>query len=159
MVSFLLYLGDSSPFNACNRIETGDEGVELSLKISAAALDTDWIPLKYYYPNLNHIIGYCSSATIRGYNTTRSALPNRTEVTEFICGGIMEGMIQGNEDVEFRWIQAASIIPSEDPRDVFSIDNLNITVYSEGSYTLVLSEEFENLTHEAYSRLINNTLP
>ena len=91
-----------------------------------------------------------STIAVRGYSIPVSEESQRVKVLEYICGNIVNFLVQNNVDIQFRWAQTVSRYPNQNSgtnaRDVFAIDNLNVGVYSNGNKYTVISEDFESST-------------
>ena len=147
-MSFLLYLGNSIE-DSCELLDTEDEGVELS-----GSYGNTWIPLKFYAHSTQESVTIdTSTMPVRGYSIPVRKTPERRyEAVEYICGNIVNILVQNNEDIQFRWVQTVTYDLKKDFRDVFTIDNLSVDVILNDTKYTVISEDFESST--AIQRLV-----
>ena len=123
-----------------------DEGVELSVKTGEG---DHWIPLVFYITNENRYkrtkfavsVGAENNSmlSLRGYSVPIKLINSSTTQDIRVCDNDFF-----KREVQFRWLQTAAIQLRDRARDVWSLDNVNVSVHINSTRERqVLSEDFE----------------
>ena len=147
-LSFIIHWAyDSS--DDCNEMDFFSEGIELAVRRPG---DWVWTPLAFYTttseprePTAIDLL-YSDDADvvrIRGYNVTV------TEDDRDIQHSIMlrlchESVLSSETGVQFRWLQTMQHISDTSIRDIWSLDNVNVSVvYNESCRVQAFYDDFE----------------
>ena len=125
----------------CNeRIETFSEGVEFSLRLLSEP--DEWIPIRFTYfsktgtNNAVNIGNFGEDFRLRGYKVQQSMVSDGLSKSEIqVCNFNLSNSVQ------FRWLQT-SLFRSDGIKDVWFMDNINITLVVQSSRHNLLMDEF-----------------
>ena len=128
----------TSADNNCDPIDTFAEGIELSVHLSSI---DEWIPLIFAHSS---DMDMNNPQEIRGYRVDKMQSLQDDVLTKMsidLCNFSFTDIIQ------FRWLQSTEAILSINyPRDVWSLDNIEVYVESGDQRCHVLVDSFENDT-------------
>ena len=105
----------------CNTINKYDEGVEFSARL--LSMPEEWIPITYVYRS--YAINISDGGDIRGYKVNK-VRPGGNNSTEDIMVDICNFNI--SDSIQFRWLQTSTINDNDILRDVWILDNLEISI-------------------------------
>ena len=147
-LSFALTVTSDSP--DCNSIDHFDEGVEVAMGNWNNA--GQWIPLAIYVPNfersnfdnnMGEILNETFSiANIRGYQ-----VPVYTSETFSVSLNVCTEDLVERDNVQFRWLQTANFMSGKGNRDVWTLDDVNITLHlsvKDAIGTVLFKDDFNN---------------
>ena len=125
----------------CNTINSYDEGVEFSARL--LSMPEEWIPITYVFRSndRNNAINISDGGGIRGYEVNE-VLQGGNNSTEDIKVDICNFNI--SDSIQFRWLQTSSIASNDFLRDVWILDNLEISINTcEHGTVQLLKETFD----------------
>ena len=125
----------------CNeRIETFSEGVEFSLR--SLSEPDEWIPIRFTYfsktstNNAVNIGNFGEDFRLRGYKVQQSMVSDGLSKSEIqVCNFNLSNSVQ------FRWLQT-SLFRRDGIKDVWFMDNINITLVVQPSRHNLLMDDF-----------------
>ena len=116
----------------CKRIDSVNEGVEFSVRLSS--MPNEWIPLKYIYYSKDNRNSKFTNYYIRGYVVKTTVLKRRDQSsTKSISVSICD--LNVTDSIQFRWLQTSQSNVSSSRRgslrgsrrDIWVINNVTIT--------------------------------
>lgn len=140
-VSFQLGFGLSD----CDLPDHYNEGVEFSVQLENGGA---WIPAAAFFAEDRDSMCGCTEPgevvdgvlIVRGYRVEDTPVPQNTPFSSTlqVCG---KGL---DNSVSFRWLQTTSLV-NDIPRDVWSLDDIEISYHDEdGEENVLLAESFNN---------------
>ena len=128
----------------CNTINQYDEGIEFSVRL--LSLPEEWIPITYVFRRVdrNGAINISDGGGIRGYRVNE-ARQNGSNSTAKIMVDICN--FNSSDSIQFRWLQTSTIQNDEIIKDVWILDNLEISITtSEHGNVQLFNEAFDGVT-------------
>ena len=135
----------------CDLPNVFDEGVEVA--VGNWNYDGRWIPLAFYAPNFNRsnfsinmgddvLNDTLNIVTIRGYE-----VPVNTSGTFSVSLNVCDRDLFTRDDVQFRWLQTAYFNNDDNVKDVWTLDNVKITLHlsvNDTNGTVLFKDDFNN---------------